>query len=287
MVSHLQASAFGMPTERLVALSLAFSRTKGIALVPECSKIRILSIVHFTRSIASGKVTVKESAITQSKTNPPPCRFMHCISADQKFQTTPLIKHSTISPTAMSSDAAAGASAAIKASSIASTASASSPSKYYISITCIQVPAIRFPRFGWYSFPIVPQAKRTPGNVLTKTTMRNRINYTVTVWESRKHMLQFMRSGAHAIAMREERSLGIFAQTYGYEGDDVPEWDEAIQILHEKGRVHFDYRDKNDLSSHWTARDLTYLVATTAALVAVGLFAAKLHDLKSSPALAA
>jgi hypothetical protein len=83
--------------------------------------------------------------------------------------------------------------------------------------------------------------------------MRNGINYTFTVWESRDCMLGFMRSGAHAKAMREERNIGIFEQTYGYQHNFIPGWDEAILILQEKGRVHFDHR----LKDSWKHRSLT------------------------------
>ena len=152
-------------------------------------------------------------------------------------------------------------------------AAAVKTSKYYISLTCILVPALKFPRFGYYTIPIVPQAKHSEGNIQTKTIMRNGINYTMTVWESRLHMRKFMMSGAHAKAMKEDRgkngNIGVFAQTYGYDGNDIPDWDEAIPLLQKKGHVHYDHRPKTDVETSWSS-SAAYVASTAAVLAIVG-----------------
>ena len=58
---------------------------------------------------------------------------------------------------------------------------------------------------------------------------------TVSAWESRDVMLEFMRSGAHLKAMKAFHSIAT-GRTYGYESDNIPNWDEAYTLLQEKGK---------------------------------------------------
>ncbi|GKY90446.1 hypothetical protein MPSEU_000018400 [Mayamaea pseudoterrestris] len=161
----------------------------------------------------------------------------------------------------------------------ASTAEASNAFKYYISVTSMQVPFFNFHKFAWYSFPCVPQAKKTPGNVSTGTTACRSFYYTLTVWESRESMVEFLRSGAHIKAIRQSRKIGIFGQTYGYETNDIPNWNEAITLLQEKGRIHYDYREKYAANKYWS-RLVPYLLLTAAVLAALGLTTTKLLDIE-------
>lgn len=58
---------------------------------------------------------------------------------------------------------------------------------------------------------------------------------TVSAWESREVMLEFMRSGAHLKAMKAFNSIAT-GRTYGYESESIPSWDEAYNLLQEKGK---------------------------------------------------
>ena len=58
---------------------------------------------------------------------------------------------------------------------------------------------------------------------------------TVTSWESRESMLEFMRSGAHFQAMKQFHKIAT-GRTYGYESDQVPTAEEAFRLLMEKGK---------------------------------------------------
>lgn len=49
---------------------------------------------------------------------------------------------------------------------------------------------------------------------------------TVSAWESREVMLEFMRSGAHLKAMKEFHGIAT-GRTYGYESENIPNWDDA------------------------------------------------------------
>jgi len=60
---------------------------------------------------------------------------------------------------------------------------------------------------------------------------------TLTAWESREQMLNFMRSGVHLKAMKAFDSIAT-GKTYGYETNTIPGWDQAFALLQEKGRVY-------------------------------------------------
>lgn len=58
---------------------------------------------------------------------------------------------------------------------------------------------------------------------------------TITAWENREIMLEFMRSGSHLKAMKAFHSIAT-GRTYGYESENIPNWDEAYNLLQEKGK---------------------------------------------------
>jgi hypothetical protein len=113
--------------------------------------------------------------------------------------------------------------------------------KYYISITGMQLhSALHFPKFAYYTFPAMGQAKGAPGNVSAdgKAALDGQVN-TLSVWEDRKSMSRYMASGAHAKAMKIVSTITTDgASVYGYESDTIPTWTEALAILEEKGVRH-------------------------------------------------
>ena len=60
---------------------------------------------------------------------------------------------------------------------------------------------------------------------------------TLTAWESREAMLNYLRSGAHLVAMKSFSKIAT-GRTYGFESESIPTWEDAIQLLLEKGKVH-------------------------------------------------
>ena len=140
--------------------------------------------------------------------------------------------------------------------------------KYYISLTCIHVYKEYMPRFIELTMPAMGQAKTAPGNVVaTGMSTPEGLHCTCSAWNSKEDMLQFLRSGAHALAMRESRKIGSHVITYGYESDAIPDWDAALPLLKEKGRLHFDNRPKNVTAT--TSRSSMPLLVSCAALVAM------------------
>ena len=50
-------------------------------------------------------------------------------------------------------------------------------------------------------------------------------------------MLEFMRSGAHLNAMKAFHTIAT-GRTYGYEGEQIPSWEEAFLMLEKKGKIY-------------------------------------------------
>eukprot|EP00980_Cylindrotheca_fusiformis_P011341 scaffold2619_cov129-Cylindrotheca_fusiformis.AAC.19 len=119
--------------------------------------------------------------------------------------------------------------------------------RYFISVTGLTLKSyIYYPKFMLYTIPCVIEAKKTDGNVSTKTTARNGVLHTLTVWESKMAMRKFMVAGAHRKAMAITAAVADLDKTkvYGYESDTIPDWDEAIQIWKTHGKLHGNYSTK-------------------------------------------
>lgn len=80
------------------------------------------------------------------------------------------------------------------------------------------------------------QARRDPQCQLAIARNINGIAHTVTVWSSRKDMLNFLRSGSHREAMRVFPKIGT-GYGFGSDMETVPTWQEVHQLWLEKGKV--------------------------------------------------
>ncbi len=108
----------------------------------------------------------------------------------------------------------------------------------HISITGLKPKGI----IGWFRFwqlaiPSFTQAKTAEGNVYCEVKKIAGFQCTLSAWESRDQMLVFLRSGAHLNAMKAFSKIAT-GRTYGYEASTVPSWQEAFQLLQEKGKVY-------------------------------------------------
>ena len=113
--------------------------------------------------------------------------------------------------------------------------------KYYVSVTGLKVKSIwHHPQFWLHAVPSAIQAQSAPGIVEARTTARNGIQHTLTVWEDRKHMLRYLREGAHLKAMKVTAQVSDPAGTkvYGYESDTIPTWEEALALWEVHGTRH-------------------------------------------------
>lgn len=88
-----------------------------------------------------------------------------------------------------------------------------------------------------HAIPSFRQAQTAKGNLYCSVKRIQGQQCTLTAWESRDIMLEFMRSGAHLKAMKQFHKIAT-GKTYGYESTAIPDWKQAFSLLQEKGRVY-------------------------------------------------
>jgi len=79
------------------------------------------------------------------------------------------------------------------------------------------------------------QAKSAVGNISADARTIGGIHHTVSLWQSREHMLTYLRQGAHLQAMKNFKRVGT-GKVLGYEADSVPDWGEVHELWKSKGR---------------------------------------------------
>ena len=108
----------------------------------------------------------------------------------------------------------------------------------YISITGLKPKGIlSFIKFWRLAIPSFQQAQKAEGNKFCEVKRINGFQCTLTAWESKEHMLKFIHSGIHLTAMKSFHKIAT-GRTYGYESNSIPTWNEAFQILMEKGKEY-------------------------------------------------
>ena len=108
----------------------------------------------------------------------------------------------------------------------------------YISITGLKPKGfLGFIKFWSLAIPSFSQAKTAKGNLHSSVKKIKGYQCTLSAWESRDLMREYMKSGTHLKAMKAFKSIAT-GKTYGYEATAIPNWDEAFSILNEKGREH-------------------------------------------------
>ncbi len=106
----------------------------------------------------------------------------------------------------------------------------------YISTTRLQLKSVwNFFLFLKLNGKVQRQIKTAKGilSIAGKGTSFTKF-YTITSWESKEDMLVFMRSDAHAVAMKNSFKLAKNITAHGYKSDSVPAWKEVIESLNNK-----------------------------------------------------
>ena len=100
----------------------------------------------------------------------------------------------------------------------------------YISITGLK-PRNFFTtiRFWIFTIPAFKAAQKSEGNLFCEVKSANGYQHTITAWKNRNFMTKYVMSKPHAKAMKNFRSIAT-GSTYGYEGDQIPSWKEAIGL---------------------------------------------------------
>ena len=106
----------------------------------------------------------------------------------------------------------------------------------YISITGLKPKSfLGFLRFWTLAIPSYRQAQTAKGNLHSSVKRIKGYQCTVTAWENREMMLEFMRNGAHLKAMQAFHKIAT-GKNYGYEAEVIPDWNEAFSLLETKGK---------------------------------------------------
>lgn len=106
----------------------------------------------------------------------------------------------------------------------------------YISITGLQLRAAwHFPRFMWHASRSMQQALAEDGCLLAEARRISGVHHTRSLWADRQTMLAYLRSGAHAEAMRHFRTIAT-GKVLGFEADQVPDWPELHRLWRDEGR---------------------------------------------------
>ena len=100
----------------------------------------------------------------------------------------------------------------------------------YISITGLK-PKNFFTtiRFFIFTIPAFRAAQKFEGNLFCDSKKIGSYYHTITAWKYRDMMMKYLTGKAHSKAMKNFSLIGT-GSTYGYEGDQIPSWEEAIKI---------------------------------------------------------
>lgn len=83
------------------------------------------------------------------------------------------------------------------------------------------------------------QADQAAGVISTQVKSQGiLIQRTLTVWDNKESMMNYIRTGAHLEAMKAFKTLANTSYTTHFEVTVPPTWDEALHVLKEKGRAH-------------------------------------------------
>ncbi len=106
----------------------------------------------------------------------------------------------------------------------------------YVSMTGFRPKGIiQLPTFWLRTMSCFLQARRAPGNLLTRGRVAGGVYHTMTAWSDPVSMRRFVSSGAHLRAMRNFRDLGT-GRTFGYVCDEIPDWDSLYELWTIHGR---------------------------------------------------
>ena len=108
----------------------------------------------------------------------------------------------------------------------------------HISITGLKPKGILgFIRFWLFAIPTFRQAQTAKGNLFCEVKRINGYQCTLTAWEDKNIMREFMKSGTHLKAMKSFHKIAT-GRTYGYESETMPTWAEAFHLLQTHGREY-------------------------------------------------
>ena len=109
------------------------------------------------------------------------------------------------------------------------------PDQFYVSITGLKPKSfLAYFAFVRHAIPCSNQARQAEGILFFATKTINGIQHTLTVWESKERMKNYLYSGAHLAAIKVFKKIAT-GKTFGFESKQIPTWDEVHKLWIEKG----------------------------------------------------
>jgi len=107
-----------------------------------------------------------------------------------------------------------------------------------ITITSVRLKSWwRFFQLSLHGFKISQQLKGQKGFIKLKNTGFGYLHFTMSAWESEEDVRRFFREGAHLAALKQASKIATETRTFTYQAENLPTWEEAKQLLVEKGKV--------------------------------------------------
>lgn len=109
---------------------------------------------------------------------------------------------------------------------------------YYVSITGLVVRRLWYlPSFYLHAMGSFRQVRQAPGLIRAEARRIAGVHHTLTVWENRTAMLDFIHSGAHRRAIAAFSGMAT-GKTFGFETDNPPDWSQVHSLWCDHGRAY-------------------------------------------------
>ena len=92
-----------------------------------------------------------------------------------------------------------------------------------------------FIRFQLLTLPTFMQARKASGNLFCEAKKVADIHHTLTAWKSEDDLINYISSGTHLKAMKTFSKIAT-GKTYRFEADEIPTWEEAVEIWNSKAK---------------------------------------------------
>ncbi len=79
------------------------------------------------------------------------------------------------------------------------------------------------------------QSKSAPGIISVDSRIINGVHHTLTVWQNRQAMRNYLTQGAHLQAMKSFKKLGS-GKVLGFEAERAPNWGDVHELWKTQGR---------------------------------------------------
>lgn len=110
----------------------------------------------------------------------------------------------------------------------------------FISVTRLHIKSKRkLPIFFFHTIKSIIQSKNTEGLKFSSFNKEGWDTYwTLTVWESKEHMMVFRNNGNHLKSMKISRNIAYKLELIYWVAEAIPTWNECKERLHKKyGRI--------------------------------------------------